>query len=184
MAFLFGGGSPRTDAEQEAGARRRRVALARDLGDELSLARNVEPRPARQRRGGWIALALVGLALVGGVKLIGGDNQLVPQDCRRPRIGLSAVQVSAGASVGWQVAGPPEVPYAVVLDGPATAAGDDRRVDVDAGSLVAGPFTVTGCRTSAALLTAPAAPGGHTVVLLARSSDGYRRVANLPLTVG
>ncbi len=183
MSSLFGIRPGRQDPELAAATRRRRAAFARDIGDEMALARDLQPT-RRRRPLGWLALAVVLLALVGGIPLLSGRGGLVPANCEQPAVGLTRSEAAPGDRIGWQVAGPPDGRYAVALDSDTVAADAGGRLSAPGGVLLAGPFAMEDCRSSQALMDVPSAPGRHTVTLFHRGASGYARVASALLQVG
>jgi hypothetical protein len=183
VSSLFGIRPGRQDPELAAATRRRRAAFAKDIGDEMAFARDLQPT-RRRRPLGWLAMAVVLLALIGGIPLFSGRGGLVPANCEQPAVGLTRSEAAPGDRIGWQVAGPRDGRYAVTLDGDAVVADGNGRLTAPGGVLIAGPFAMDDCRSSQALMDVPSAPGRHTVTLLHEGASGYAPVASASLQVG
>jgi hypothetical protein len=189
VSFLFGGAPGRKDPELAAGLRRQREAFARDIGDEHALARSREEPVTRRRRRRWtpvIFVALVLFATIGAIPLlrVGSAGGIVRPQCDKPVIGVSAGKVQPGQLAAWQASGPAEGTYVLALDADEVTIGAAGRVTVESGRLLAGPLSLSGCRSHQTLFHAPAQPGEHLLTLFQRTPSGYQRVARAVLKVG
>lgn len=184
---LFGTGRGRVDAELEAGNRRSRLHLARDINDVRTLA-NSGARPSiRRRRAPW-TLLLIGAAVLlflGFAGNIGGTQDVaLDPDCQTPTIAVESAQAIAGTPLRFRLAGPDGVGYIVTLDG--------EPVRGDAGSVVeytqtpAGPaLELQQCLSPTLVIAAPARPGAHELAMLALELDGgTTEVTSITVTVG
>jgi hypothetical protein len=181
MTSFFGGARGHVDPGLADANRRQRLRLARDVGDEATLARDGEPTVQRSRHWLWFgfaAAALVVLPLVGH----SGTDVALPASCSTPFLATSASSVQAGAALGYRVTGPQDARYVVTLDGTPVTGGGGA---VDRTSTPAGPaIALDGCLSPTLLTAAPAGDGPHTLTLLSVAADGTsRQVAAATVTV-
>jgi hypothetical protein len=189
VTFLFGGGPGRRDPELAAAARRRREAFARDIGDEQGLAASREEPVTRRRRRRWTPLIFIVLVLfstVGAIPLLRAGNVggIVRPQCDHPVVRVSAGEVRPGHQAAWQAAGPAQGPYVITLDAAKVTVTAGEAVTVPSGRLLAGPLSLSGCRSRQTLFDAPTEPGEHLVTLFRRTASGYQGVARTVLRVG
>jgi hypothetical protein len=182
MTSFLGGTRGHVDPELAAANRRQRLRLARDMGDEATLARDGEPAIQRSRHWLWFGLAaaaLVVLPLVGGGS---GTDVPLTASCTTPSLAVSKPSVQAGAPLGYRVTGPQEARYVVTLDGTPVTGGGPA---VDRTVTPAGPaIGLEGCLSPTMLTAAPAGDGPHTLALLSVAADGTsRQVAAATVTV-
>jgi hypothetical protein len=182
MTSFLGGTRGHVDPELADANRRQRLRLARDMGDEATLARDGEPAIQRSRHWLWFGLAaaaIVVLPLVGGGS---GTDVALPASCTTPFLAVSKPSVQAGAPLGYRVTGPQDARYVVTLDGTPVTGGGPA---VDRTSTPVGPaIGLQGCLSPTMLTAAPAGDGPHTLTLLSVAADGTsRQVAATTVTV-
>jgi hypothetical protein len=181
MTSFFGGVRGHADPGLADANRRQRLRLARDLGDEETLARDGEPIVQRSRHWLWFgfaAAALVVLPLIGH----GSDTDVpLTASCTTPALATSTTSVQAGATLGYRVTGPQDARYVVTLDGtPVTGDGSLDRTSTPAGPAI----TLEGCLSPTLLTPAPAGDGPHTLALHAVApDDSVRQVSAVTVTV-
>jgi hypothetical protein len=182
MTSFFGGVRGHADPGLADANRRQRLRLARDMGDEATLARDGEPQVQRTRHWLWFGLAvaaIVVLPLIGGGR---GTDVALPASCTTPFLGVSTSSVQAGAPLGYRVTGPQDAHYVVTLDGrPVTGDGPvPNRTSTSAGPAIG----LEGCLSPTMLTAAPAGNGPHTLTLISVAADGTpRQVAAATVTV-
>ena len=183
MVFLPSEG--RRDPERAAAARRQRERFARDIGDEVGRAWAHEPRRPRRKFTVGTGIILVLFAGFGAFPLIFGDGSggLIKADCDVPGVRLGTDDVAPGGSFSWQAAGPEAGPYLVTIDARAVTEDASGAVRPTGGRVLAGPTDLSGCRSAAALSTAPEASGVHEVTVFRRTAGRWERAAAAPLTV-
>jgi hypothetical protein len=181
VTSFFGGVRGHADPELAAANRRQRLRMARDLGDEATLARDGEPVVARTRHWLWFGLAAAALVVLPLVGHGSGTDVALPASCTTPGLAVSPSSVQAGAPLGYRVTGPQDARYVVILDGrPVTGQGSIQPVGTPAGPAIA----LEGCLSPTLLTAAPAGDGPHTLTLLAVAADGSaRQVAAATVTV-
>lgn len=185
MSYIFGGQPGRQDPELAKGARRRRQAFARDIGDERGLAFAHELPRRRRRWSGIVGLVLLLFAGLGAIPLLrGSGGGLVSTQCDTPAVAASAGVVSPGGRAAWQVAGPDGRDYVVALDSDGVRVDRAGAVTAVGGQILAGPFRLTGCRSEQTLFVAPAVRGPHLVALYQLTDGAYRSVAADQVKVG
>jgi hypothetical protein len=182
--MFFGGRPAKRDPELAKAGVRRREAFARDIGDEHGRAfAHEEPR----RRSRWTSLLGLGLVLFAGVGLIpllrGGDGGLLPVQCDRPAVGVSAGLVAPGRQAAWQVAGP-DGEYVLTLDSGGVRVAAGGAVVATSGRVLAAPFRLAGCRSAQTLFDAPTDRGSHELTLFQRTGTTYQPMASDTLKVG
>jgi hypothetical protein len=182
MTSFFGGVRGSRDAELAEANRQQRLRIARDLGDEATLARDGEPEIRRTRHWLWFGVAAAGLsiaALVGGRS---GSDVSLAANCATPSIAASPPSVQAGAPLGYRITGPDDARYVVTLDGTPLRGGDAA---VQYTATATGPaITLQQCLSPTVLTAAPAGDGPHTLALLSVGSDGQaRQVSAVTVTV-
>ena len=182
MSFIFGGVRGREDPELTAGNRRSAAHLARDIGDERSLAGD-RPAIRRGNHWGWLAAAVVVLAVLGFTSSRGADEVPLSADCSTPAIGVSSSSVTAGQTMYVRITGPDGTPYVVTLDGDPVRGSAGSTVDYV--QTPAGPaLELTQCLSPSLALAAPAGDGPHELAVLAVADDGTtRQVATTTLQV-
>lgn len=173
MSF-FGTGRGRTDAELEAGNRRSRLHLAKDINDVRTLATSGDRPPTRRRRAPWTMLLVSAaiLLFLGFAGNLGGARDVaLDPDCDTPTIAVESSQTAAGTPLRYRLAGPDGVGYIVTLDG--------EPVRGDAGSVVeytqtpAGPaLELQQCLSPTLVIATPARPGAHELAMLALDPSG------------
>jgi hypothetical protein len=188
VSFLIGR-RPREDRELAEAARRREEAFARDIGDEQALARSrFQPSGSYRPRRRWtplIFVVLVAFALIGAIPLLraGSAGGLLRPQCDHPALGLSAGSAVRGHDAAFQAAGPAQESYVVALDADRVSVSAAGAVTASPGRVLAGPFSMPGCRSAQTLFPAPAAAGDHLVTLFQRTSSGYVGVVRKTLKV-
>lgn len=170
MSFIFGGVRGREDPELAAGNRRSAEHLARDIGDERTLA-GERPTIRRGNHWAWLAVLVVVLAVLAATSSRGADEVPLEANCTTPAIAVSSSQLTRGQTFYVRLAGPDGTDYVVTVDG--------APVRGDAGSTVAytttpaGPaLQLTQCLSPGLALAAPAGDGPHEVAVLAVAADG------------
>jgi hypothetical protein len=181
VTSFFGGARGHVDPELAAANRRQRLRLARDLGDEQTLARDGEPRVQRTRHWLWFGVAAAALLVLPLVGRGSGTDVALTASCSTPSLGVSPSSVQAGAPLGYRVTGPQDARYVVTLDGrPVTGDGSIAPTSTPAGPGI----TLEGCLSPTLLTAAPAGDGPHTLTLLSVAGDGsVRQVAAASVTV-
>jgi hypothetical protein len=168
------------DKQREDDARRARVRFARDIGDEQTQAWAYEPRRKRSKFTLVTLSLLIAFAVLGAIPMfLHHGNGLLDPDCGRPAVEVGPTRIKPGGSFSWQAAGPETGSYVVVLDA-STVTGEGT---VDAGSVLAGPVTLTGCRSPQKVVDGPETAGTHEIALFRRTGSVWERVAVAPLTV-
>jgi len=180
-SFLGGGARGRVDPELAAGNRRQRLRMARDLGDEATLARDGEPRIQRSRHWLWFGFAAAALVVLPLIQRGSSPEVSLAASCTTPALATSAGSAQAGATFGYRVTGPQDARYVVTLDGtPVTGAGSISPTVTPAGPAI----TLQACLSPTLLTPAPAGDGPHTLALLSVApDDSVRQVAATTLTV-
>jgi hypothetical protein len=167
----------RRDPERSEAARRQRVRLARDVGDEAGLAWAHEPRRRRSRFTIGTVVVLVLFAGLGALPMLFADGDgLLPADCARPMLESSPDRVGPGTNFAWQIAGPESGSYVVTIDAPELT-GDGARASVAGGRILGGPMALPGCRSQQLLAVAPEQTGTHEVTLFRRAGARWERAA-------
>jgi hypothetical protein len=188
VSYVFGGRPGKQDPELAKAAQRRRAAFAKDIGDEYGRAFAHEPPPRKRRWTGIVGLVLVLFAGFGLIPLLrGSDGGLVRVSCDQPAVGVSAGTVLPGDKAAWQVAGPDSGEYVITIDGGGKiTAPPSGGVRTDVGLVLAGPFRITGCRSTQTVFTAPTNRGTHEITLYRRASSAaaFAPVAGDALKVG
>ena len=180
MTSFFGGVRGHVDPELAEANRRQRLRMARDLGDEETLARDGEPRVQRTRHWLWFGIAAAALAVLPLVGRGSGTDVGLAASCTTPSM-AAASSVQAGAPLGYRVTGPQDARYVVSLDGrPVTGDGS-----IDVRTTPAGPaIALEGCLSPTLFTAAPAGDGPHTLTLFSVAGDGsVRQVAATSVTV-
>ena len=187
VSYVFGGRPGKQDPELAKAAQRRREAFARDIGDEYGRAFAHEPPPKRRRWSSIIGLVLVLFAGFGLIPLLrGSDGGLVRASCDQPAVAASAGTVPPGGKAAWQAAGPDTGEYVVTLDGGKVTTDPSGAVRTDAGRILAGPFRISGCRSTQTVFDAPTDRGTHEITLYRRAPNTatFASVADDSLKVG
>lgn len=179
MALLPPDSTGRHDPGKDEAARRQRARFARDVGDEQGQAWAHEPRRKRSKLTLGAAVLFAAFLLLGALPVLlrHGQSGLLQADCDTPAVETGPVRVKAGTDFAWQVAGPVIGPYVVTLDASTVAGPLTGPVTVDAGRVLAGPLTLSGCRSVQTVTAGPDAKGSHQVALFRRSGTGWERVA-------
>jgi hypothetical protein len=182
VTSFFGSVRGSRDAELTEANRRQRLRIARDLGDEATLARDGEPEIRRTRHWLWFTVAALGLGVVALIGGRSGSDVALAANCVTPAIAASAPSVQAGAPLGYRIAGPDSARYVVTLDGTAVRGGDAA---ITYTATAAGPaITLQQCLSPTVLTAAPAGDGPHSLALLSVGADGQaRQVAAVTVTV-
>lgn len=183
MSFLFGGVRRREDPELEAGNRRFREHIARDINDQRTLAASGEAPIRRSNHWLWFAGAVVVAVVLALVHRSGSGEVPLAADCTHPALALGESSVTAGTPLHYRLTGPDDTRFVVEMDGAA--------VRGDAGSLVqytdtpAGPaFELQQCLSPTLVVAAPAGNGAHELELVQIANDGSaRQVQAVPFTV-
>lgn len=182
MTSFLGGTRGHLDPELAEANRRQRLRLARDTGDEATLARDGEPVIQRSRHWLWFGFAVAAIVVLPLIGRGSSTDVALPASCTTPFLEVSAPTVQAGAPLGYRVTGPQAARYVVTLDGTPVTGGGPA---VDRTSTPVGPaIGLQGCLSPTMLTAAPAGDGPHTLVLLAVAADGTsRQVAAATVTV-
>lgn len=183
MSFLFGGVRRREDPELEAGNRRFREHIARDINDQRTLAAGGQTPIRRGNHWLWFAGAVVVAVVLALVHRGGGTDVPLAADCAHPGLAVGESSVTAGTPLHFRLTGPDGTRFVVEMDGAA--------VRGDAGGLVqytdtpAGPaFELQQCLSPTLVVAAPAGDGRHELELEQVGDDGSaRQVQAVPFTV-
>ena len=172
MSFLFGGVRRRSDPELEAGNRRFREHIARDINDQRTLAAGGEPPIRRGNHWLWFGAAVVVAVVLALVHRGGSGDVPLTADCAHPGLALGEQSVTAGTPLHFRLTGPDDTQFVVAMDRAA--------VRGDAGSLVrytdtpAGPaLELQQCLSPTLVVAAPAGNGRHELELLRVGDDGH-----------
>jgi len=182
VSFIFGGVRGKEDPELAAGNRRTAVHWARDVNDERTLA-DERTRIAKGRHWGWLAAAVIGLAVLAATHAGGEADVPVTTSCSTPAVAVASSVVTAGDPLRYRLTGPDDASYVVTVDGAA--------VRGDAGSTVGYTETAAGpalrlqqCLSPTLTVAAPAGDGPHELAVLRLAADGSTtRVADTTVTV-
>lgn len=185
MALLPPDNTGRRDRTKEENARKRRVQFARDVGDEQGLAWQHEPRRKRSKFTIGTTAVFAAFVILGALPLIlhKGDGALLQPDCGAAAIESGPSRIQAGTNFAWQAAGPDSGQYVVVVGGESVSGPTTGPVTVSDGTLLAGPLTLTGCRSAQTVAKGPATKGDYEVALFHSSGGGWDRVAVTLLNV-
>ena len=174
MSFLFGGVRRRGDPELEAGNRRFREHIARDINDQRTLASGGQAPIRRGNHWLWFAGAVVAALVLALVHRGSSGDVPLAADCTHPGLAVGDQSVTAGTPLHFRLTGPDGTRFVVALDG--------APVRGDAGSLVqytdtpAGPaLELQQCLSPTLVVAAPAGNGRHELELLQIAADGSAR---------
>lgn len=183
VSFLFGAGRDTRDPELVAANRRARLAFARDIGDEQTLARQDES-PRYRRPSLWLFVFVVVVAAIGLLRAVNHHGKSVPigRSCTTPGLALAASSAIAGSDLDWSATGPAAGRFVVVADGRPTSADPQGKVTATGGRALTPLFPMSDCVTHSTLV-APEATGSHVLRLYRRTDSGFDLVASRPLTV-
>ncbi len=179
MALLPPDSTGRRDPGKDAAARRQRARFARDVGDEQGQAWAHEPRRRRSKLTVGTAAVFIAFVLVGAVPMLlhKGETGLVKANCDAPAVEAGPARIKVGTDFAWQAAGPVIGPYVVTLDAGTVTGPPTGPVTVDGGRVLAGPTSLTECRSAQTVTAGPGTKGSHEVTLFRRSATGWDRVA-------
>lgn len=185
MALLPPDSTGRHDPGKDAAARRQRARFARDVGDEQGQAWAHEPRRKRSKLTIGTAAVFIAFVLLGAVPMLlnRGDTGLVKANCNAPAVEAGPARIKVGTDFAWQAAGPVVGPYVVTLDAATVTGPPAGPVTVDGGRVLAGPTTLSACRSAQTVAAGPGTKGSHEVTLFRRSATGWDRVAVAVLDV-
>jgi hypothetical protein len=180
-SFFGGGGRGHSDPGLTDANRRQRLRIARDLGDEDTLARDGEPRIQRSRHWLWFGFAAAALVALPLIQRGSSPDVSLATSCTTPALATSSSSAQAGATFGYRVTGPQDARYVVTLDGrPVSGEGTISPTITPAGPAI----TLQACLSPTLLTPAPAGDGPHTLTLLSVApDDSFRQVAATTLTV-
>lgn len=179
MALLPPDSTGRRDPGKDAAARRQRARFARDVGDEQGQAWAHEPRRKRSKLTLGTAAVFIAFIVLGAVPMLlhEGGTGLVEASCDAPAVEAGPARIKVGTDFAWQAAGPVIGPYVVTLDAATVTGPPTGPVTVDGGRVLAGPTSLSGCRSAQTVTAGPATKGSHEVTLFRRSATGWDRVA-------